>query len=159
MALCGSQINFSMFKELYGCCSQQWDPASSLQRTILCLSKRMSSLGICIRLPCPTTQLSTTQSYCWKPCLETRDHQMRFHFPLLGVLTRITFIDSRKFQLYKVSTPPSTPSPISGISLTTLYPPPTHSPFIKSIVSPFPGDPCSPCRALLFSSPLWRYRM
>lgn len=45
----------------------------TLQRTTLCLSNSLSSLQISMGPHWAKTQLKATQSWHWKPCLETRD--------------------------------------------------------------------------------------
>lgn len=119
-ALCRFQLDFSTFSEFCGCFPQPWSPTVSLWRETFCLSNRLGCLGISTRPPWSTTQPNSTQFHNWKPCLVTSHGQLRLYSPLLGALTRFTFIDSRKFPLHWVSTHPSA-QPIP-VCLPTLSP-------------------------------------
>ena len=75
------QFNFSIFIEFCRCCYQQWVPNVSWQRASFCLSNSLDCWGISIGLTWPTTQLNAMQFRHWKPCLATRDSQLRLHIP------------------------------------------------------------------------------
>jgi hypothetical protein len=94
-SLCSHQLNHCMFREPCRCCPQQWGPIVSCKRTTLCFSVILGCLGIFMGHSWPTTQLNVTQSVHWhKRCLVETPYPL-----LLEVLTRITLIDSRKFQV------------------------------------------------------------
>ena len=94
-SLCSHQLNHCMFREPCRCCPQQWGPIVSCERTTLCFSVILGCLGIFMGHSWPTTQLNVTQSVHWhKRCLVETPYPL-----LLEVHTRITLIDSRKFQV------------------------------------------------------------
>ena len=66
-----NQYDFSMLSELCGCCPQQWSSAVSLGRKTFVLE---SALVVCLK-----PQLNTTQACRYKPGLDTKDCQLRFH--------------------------------------------------------------------------------
>ena len=69
--LCTDQLDFSMFNELCGCYSQQWELTVSLQRTSSSHGNSLGSLQISMGPLWLIIQLDVTQSHYWKFCLVT----------------------------------------------------------------------------------------
>lgn len=76
-APCRHQIDFSMNNELHVCYPHQGGPTVSLWRATLCLYISLDFLGIFMLPPCPKALLNATHSLHQKPCLATRDGQLR----------------------------------------------------------------------------------
>lgn len=119
-----------------------------------------------------TTQRNITQFYPWKPCLATNYGHSDSTSSITGVLTRITLTDFRKFSL-GVTTLHTQCSPINIVFPHFLFlhvptfawpffflVPPIHSLPEKSAQFLLPRDIHAFLpRPLLFTQPLWDYRL
>ena len=103
-APCRNQSNLSIANELCGIVLHNETLLS------VCLSRILGSLEPSIGPSQPATQMNTTQYNYWKPCLVTRDGQLRLYPLLLGILITFDFRHSRKFPPYQISilSPPNT---------------------------------------------------
>lgn len=94
------QVSALPLNDLCGCCPWQWLPLSAYVVT-LCPSVSLGSLGISMGPPLPTTQPNPAQFQHWKLYLATKRWPVKTLYPPeLGVFTRITLIDFKKFRLY-----------------------------------------------------------